>query len=103
MFGDPHINTLDSLAYTFNGLGEYILINTVNSSFTLQGRTMRTITNGTQMDSTIFTAAAAKDLASDNINVQLNSTYDGLVYITIYFNPQFKVNMIYYKLIFIFQ
>ena len=82
MFGDPHINTIDGLAYTFNGLGEFTLINTMNSTFTLQGRTMRTITNGTLMDSTIFTAAAAKDSDSDNVNVMLNSTYDGLFYNT---------------------
>ena len=77
MWGDPHINTIDGLGYTFNGLGEFTLINTINSTFTLQGRTARTITNGTEMDSTIFTAAAAKDSDSDNVNVMLNSTYDG--------------------------
>ena len=37
-WGDPHINTLDGRAYTFNGWGEYILANvTVLGSF--QGRT----------------------------------------------------------------
>ena len=96
MFGDPHINTLDSLAYTYNGLGEFTLINTVNSSFTLQGRTMRTITNGTLMDSTIFNAAAAKDLNSDNVNVQLNSTYNGIILYQLYIQENyFKLKFIY--------
>ena len=37
-WGDPHINTLDGRAYTFNGWGEYMLANvTVFGSF--QGRT----------------------------------------------------------------
>ena len=38
MFGDPHIVTLDGYQYTFNGKGEFILSETVDSSFTLQGR-----------------------------------------------------------------
>ena len=77
-FGDPHINTLDNLAYTFNGLGEYVLINTVNSTFTLQGRTARVKdANGTLGDATVFSAFAAKDLTSDTVVVMMNSTSDG--------------------------
>ena len=34
--GDPHITTLDGLKYTFNGLGEYTMINADNGSFVLQ-------------------------------------------------------------------
>ena len=77
-FGDPHINTLDNLAYTFNGLGEYVLINTVNSTFTLQGRTARVKdVNGTLGDATVFSAFAAKDLTSDTVVVMMNDTSDG--------------------------
>ena len=36
--GDPHINTLDDRMYTFNGLGEYTLIQ-IGDQFELQGRT----------------------------------------------------------------
>ncbi|KAM5276172.1 mucin-4 isoform 3-T3 [Hipposideros larvatus] len=44
MFGDPHINTLDGVNYTFNGLGDFLLIQAKdgNSSFLLQGRTNQT-------------------------------------------------------------
>ena len=44
-WGDPHITTLDGRTYTFNGWGEYILLehltDLTNSTigFTLQGRT----------------------------------------------------------------
>ena len=38
VFGDPHLITLDLHKYTFNGYGEYMLIETVDNSFTLQGR-----------------------------------------------------------------
>ncbi len=38
-FGDPHIISLDNYAYTFNGLGEYTVINVRNGLFIMQGRT----------------------------------------------------------------
>ena len=38
MFGDPHIVTLDGYPYTFNGKGEFILSETLEGSFILQGR-----------------------------------------------------------------
>lgn len=44
MFGDPHITTLDDASYTFNGLGDFLLVRARdgNSSFLLQGRTAQT-------------------------------------------------------------
>lgn len=37
--GDPHIATLDNRTYTFNGRGEYTLVENVMTGFALQGRT----------------------------------------------------------------
>ena len=37
--GDPHVTTLDEKQYTFNGLGEYILVTTNDQSIVIQGRT----------------------------------------------------------------
>ncbi|XP_069582811.1 mucin-4-like [Ranitomeya imitator] len=44
MFGDPHITTLDGLNYTFNGLGDFLLLDASDSdiSLVLQGRTVQT-------------------------------------------------------------
>lgn len=44
MFGDPHITTFDDVNYTFNGLGDFLLVRArdENSSFLLQGRTAQT-------------------------------------------------------------
>nr|XP_051674931.1 mucin-4 isoform X2 [Oryctolagus cuniculus] len=44
MFGDPHITTLDGANFTFNGLGDFLLVRAWdgNSSFLLQGRTAQT-------------------------------------------------------------
>ncbi len=44
MLGDPHFQTLDSVRYTFNGLGEYTLLSINDDEgqvFTVQGRTER--------------------------------------------------------------
>ena len=43
-WGDPHVTTLDGRSYTFNGWGEYVLLEYVpegatQPTFTLQGRT----------------------------------------------------------------
>ncbi|XP_013368821.1 PREDICTED: mucin-4 [Chinchilla lanigera] len=44
MFGDPHIFTLDGANFTFNGLGDFLLVQAQDgsSSFLLQGRTAQT-------------------------------------------------------------
>ncbi|NXJ16621.1 MUC4 protein, partial [Odontophorus gujanensis] len=43
-FGDPHVTTLDGLTYTFNGLGDFMLLlaSSAHTSFVLQGRMART-------------------------------------------------------------
>ncbi|KAK2157058.1 hypothetical protein NP493_1917g00000 [Ridgeia piscesae] len=77
-FGDPHIRTLDGLEYTFNGLGEYVLIATADKNFTLQGRTERALDkDGKEMQATVFSAFAAKDADSDRFHVQMNADRNG--------------------------
>uniref|UniRef100_G1N772 Mucin-4 n=1 Tax=Meleagris gallopavo TaxID=9103 RepID=G1N772_MELGA len=45
-FGDPHVTTLDGLTYTFNALGDFMLLlaSDAHTSFVLQGRMARTST-----------------------------------------------------------
>ena len=77
-FGDPHIHTLDNFEYTFNGLGEYTLIETNGGNFTLQGRTAKAINeNGTETNATVFSAFAAKDTDSDRVYIAMNGKRDG--------------------------
>ena len=77
-YGDPHIRTLDGFQYTFNGLGEYILIETTHGNFTLQGRTAKARDdNGTKTDATVFSAFAARDVDSDTVHVGMTPTGDG--------------------------
>ncbi|PIO31177.1 hypothetical protein AB205_0046440, partial [Aquarana catesbeiana] len=60
LFGDPHINTLDDVQYTFNGLGEFTLANVRDENntliFTLQGRTAKA---GNDTQATNFVGLAA--------------------------------------------
>jgi len=78
VFGDPHVRTLDGLEYTFNGLGEYTLIETTDKNFTLQGRTERALDkDGKEMQATVFSAFAAKDTDSDRFHIQMNANRDG--------------------------
>ncbi|KAJ8307335.1 hypothetical protein KUTeg_015419 [Tegillarca granosa] len=63
-YGDPHIESLDGKQYTFNGLGEYVLMKIVNENvtFELQARTERILKeNGTYNNATVFTAFALKE------------------------------------------
>lgn len=63
MYGDPHLQTLDGVEYTFNGRGEFVLIQTQNNVLTVQGRMIPLLTaNGT-----VFSAIAAKQNNSDII------------------------------------
>ncbi|XP_064021849.1 mucin-4 [Pogoniulus pusillus] len=82
-FGDPHIMTLDGLAYTFNGLGDFVLLlaSDAQSSFVLQGRTARTgmaqatnfVAFAAQYISTTTTTAEWTLGSQDDIQVLLNN------------------------------
>ena len=77
IFGDPHIVTLDGHKYTFNGKGEFTLIETDDNTFTLQGRMAEAIdAMGQGVGATVFTSLVVKELASDTVQVDL--TPDGL-------------------------
>ena len=73
MFGDPHIVTLDGHKYTFNGKGEFTLIETVDDSFTLQGRMVEaTDARGSRIAATVFSAIVAKQTDSDTVQFVLS-------------------------------
>ncbi len=60
MFGDPHIVTLDGHKYTFNGKGEFMLVETHDGNFTLQGRMEEaTADNVAAATGTVFTSIVA--------------------------------------------
>ena len=78
VYGDPRLVTLDLHKYTFNGYGEYILIETVDNSFTLQGRMVEATTNSAlniSSTGTIFSALAAEESYSDTVQLQLDPLF----------------------------
>jgi hypothetical protein len=77
IYGDPHVITLDGLKYTFNGKGEFTLIEALDNAFTLQGRMVEVQpAPGQSFDSgspaTVFSAIAGKQFNSDTVQFTLN-------------------------------
>ncbi|XP_071101363.1 uncharacterized protein [Haliotis cracherodii] len=80
-FGDPHFMALDGTVFTFNGLGEYKLIelqpedNTF--TFKLQCRTAQAVNStGAKVNATLFSAFAAEQsgsLGSARMHIELNN------------------------------
>lgn len=68
MFGDPHIKTLDGFDYTYNGLGEFIMIQMKSNNMTvfeLDGRTSTVMDdNDVVTNATIFSAFVGKDFTT---------------------------------------
>ena len=68
-WGDPHFKTLDGGNYTFNGLGEYVMIDAQDRVFQLQARTRLAQQNST--NGTIFSAGAAKEENTSIVEVKV--------------------------------
>ena len=74
LFGDPHIVTLDGSRYTFNGKGEYTLLETTDGSFAFQGRLEQAVdVNGTLVLATAFTAIVARTNTSDVVQMEVTN------------------------------
>ena len=69
-FGDPHFLTIDGRNYTFNGYGEYTMLDYDNGSFVVQARTG--LLAGTTT-ATIFTAAAVKETNASTVEVRVKN------------------------------
>ncbi|XP_064612337.1 uncharacterized protein LOC135476257 [Liolophura sinensis] len=83
-WGDPHIQTLDKKDYTFNGWGEYTMLELLSgetTAFVLQARTGRVKDgNGNFTNATIFTGFAVKDYVNTaNVQIELSNDRKGLL------------------------
>ena len=83
IYGDPHIITLDGLKYTFNGKGEYTLIETVDDLFTLQGRMVEVDPAPGQSfeagsPATVFSAIVGKQNDSDTVQFTFSQPDGGI-------------------------
>lgn len=68
-WGDPHIKTLDDKGYTFNGIGEYVMVDADNGTFILQARTVLAL--GNRSIATVFSAGAAKEYNTSKVEVRV--------------------------------
>ncbi|KAM6388941.1 mucin-4 [Pluvialis apricaria] len=78
-FGDPHITTLDGLTYTFNGLGDFVLLlaSDAQTSFVLHGRTAQTGT----AQATNFIAFAAQYISATTTTVEWTLGSQGEIHV----------------------
>ena len=74
-WGDPHIRTLDGGNYTFNGLGEYVMLDAQSGTFQLQARTGQARGNSTT--GTVFVAGAAKEENTTTVEVRIKKNGKG--------------------------
>ena len=74
-WGDPHIRTLDGGNYTFNGLGEYVMLDAESGTFQLQARTG--LAQGNSTTGTVFVAGAAKEENSTTVEVRIKKDGKG--------------------------
>lgn len=74
LFGDPHIVSLDGNAYTFNGAGEYVILDALDKTFLVHTRSEPAErADGGQPVGTVATAVAVKRNNSDTVEVQQSS------------------------------
>ena len=77
--GDPHMVTLDGVEYTFNGYGEYHILQVPPSGFKLQGRMQPLINSyGRKTHGTVYKAFAMKENGSDIVQVNTGQTETNL-------------------------
>ncbi|XP_048366366.1 sushi domain-containing protein 2 isoform X1 [Sphaerodactylus townsendi] len=70
-FGDPHFITFDGAIFTFNGLGEYTVLESDLTSLRVQGRTRQASLNGIQFKVTGFSAVAVQENNSDVVEMRI--------------------------------
>ncbi|XP_036593498.1 sushi domain-containing protein 2 [Trichosurus vulpecula] len=71
-FGDPHFVTFDGIHFTFNGRGEYVLVQSDLTKLMIQGRTQPALmSSGAQASATGLSAVVVKENTSDVVEVRL--------------------------------
>ena len=72
-YGDPHFITLDGKQYTFNGLGEYTLLDALDDEFVIQIQTKQAVDqNGRNLEASVISAIAMKQKNKPTVQAHLH-------------------------------
>ena len=71
MWGDPHFDTVDGKRFTFNGLGEFTLLNSPSNNLNIQARLQKYETTS----ATVLTAIAIKHRNCPIIQLEMNKEF----------------------------
>ena len=75
--GDPHFITLDGKQYTFNGLGEYTLLDALNGEFVIQIQTKQAVDqNGRDIQASAISVIAMKQKDKPAVQVHLHDVLE---------------------------
>lgn len=69
-WGDPHFQTVDGLMYTFNGFGEYVLLQSQTNSLSVQVRLALLDSSNTTFNATIISAVVVKQGTAQLVQVE---------------------------------
>lgn len=78
LWGDPHFSSMDRFNYTFNAVGEFTLVKTVDGSFVFQARTsIYTDASGKAYQAAVFSSLAVQEAGEVKMEVGLNAARNG--------------------------
>ncbi|KAL5013300.1 hypothetical protein ScPMuIL_007570 [Solemya velum] len=73
-FGDPHFSSFDGLGFTFNGLGEFILM--TSDVLEIQGRTGMVIDGNDVQKATVYVGIVAKQAIPESDVIEIRMSID---------------------------
>ena len=76
MWGDPHLDTMDGTSFTFNGIGEFVLLSSSANNLNIQVRMKQYQT----FEASVITAVAIKYKQLPVVQLEINSNNQYLLY-----------------------
>ena len=81
MWGDPHMQTIDGLTYTFNGYGEYVLLHSQENSLSVQARLALLEPSDTDFNATVISAVVVVQGSAQPVQVERRDNGSVAIYV----------------------